>query len=238
MQVPHNSVVLVADGRKILFFRNEGDADFPNLSVEEKEDHPDSRASRPGDRPRRAAPRAPVAGVSATMEEVDFHQQEEDRFAAETAAMLKERALRNEFDALVVVAPPRNARRAAQTLSQGGREAPGRRIAQGSGQRAGAGDREDPPGGLSPPGRAKEKAPQVVRRGLTCFAEKLVQASAACFLPSRLRATRVAAAAPNSRIIGGAGTCVPPVEPEEPWLELPWPWLEPPQDDEPWLELP
>ena len=59
-------------------------------------------------------------------------------------------------------------------------------------------------------------------------------------MPSRLRATRVAAAAPNSRIIGGAGTWVPPVEvppPEElPWLDEPR--LELPQDEEPWLELP
>lgn len=31
-------------------------------------------------------------------------------------------------------------------------------------------------------------------------------------MPRRLRATRVAAAAPNSRIIGGAGTGVPPLE--------------------------
>ena len=38
---------------------------------------------------------------------MDFHQQEEDRFAADTAEMLKARALRNEYDALVVVAPPR-----------------------------------------------------------------------------------------------------------------------------------
>lgn len=34
-----------------------------------------------------------------------------------------------------------------------------------------------------------------------------------------MRATRVAAAAPNRRIIGGAGTWVPPVEPEEPPLD-------------------
>ena len=46
-----------------------------------------------------------------------------------------------------------------------------------------------------------------------------VQASAVCFLPSRLRATRVAAAAPNSRIIGGAGTWVPPVELDDPPLD-------------------
>jgi len=38
-------------------------------------------------------------------------------------------------------------------------------------------------------------------------------------MPSRLRATRVAAAAPNKRIIGGAGTWVPPVEPDEPPLD-------------------
>lgn len=38
-------------------------------------------------------------------------------------------------------------------------------------------------------------------------------------MPSRLRATRVAAAAPNNRIIGGAGTCVPPVELDEPPLD-------------------
>ena len=35
-------------------------------------------------------------------------------------------------------------------------------------------------------------------------------------LPRRRRATRVAAAAPNRRIIGGAGTWVPPVELDEP----------------------
>lgn len=38
-------------------------------------------------------------------------------------------------------------------------------------------------------------------------------------MPSRLRATRIAAAAPNSRIIGGAGTWVPPVELDEPPLD-------------------
>ena len=39
-------------------------------------------------------------------EETDFHQLEEDRFAAQ-AEMLKQRALRNEFESLVVVAPPK-----------------------------------------------------------------------------------------------------------------------------------
>lgn len=39
-------------------------------------------------------------------------------------------------------------------------------------------------------------------------------------MPSFLRATRAAAAAPNKRIIGGAGTSVPPVELTEPPLEV------------------
>ncbi len=106
MQVPHNSVILVADGRKSLFFRNQGDADFPNLSVVEKESHPNpahhEQASDLAGQSMKS-----VDGIGGSMQEVDFHQLEEDRFASETAAMLKERALRNEYDALVVVAPPR-----------------------------------------------------------------------------------------------------------------------------------
>ena len=33
MQVPHNSIVVVADGKKMLFFRNEGDGAYPKLEV-------------------------------------------------------------------------------------------------------------------------------------------------------------------------------------------------------------
>ena len=157
MQVPHNSFVLVADGRKSLFFRNEGDARFPKSRGRGEGGAAQSRPSRAGQRPRRACRCGPMDGRGGSMEEVDFHQLEEDRFAAETAAMLKERALRNEFESLVVVAPPQDARRAAQALSQGGREAARRRGAEGSGQRAGAGDREDPAGASKRPD--KEKAP-------------------------------------------------------------------------------
>ncbi|WP_338108141.1 host attachment protein, partial [Sphingomonas sanguinis] len=39
MQVPHNSFVLVVDGRKSLFFRNDGDAEYPNLIVEQAVEH-------------------------------------------------------------------------------------------------------------------------------------------------------------------------------------------------------
>ncbi|MGN6817372.1 MAG: hypothetical protein ACTHJR_01730 [Sphingomonas sp.] len=52
-----------------------------------------------------------------------------------------------------------------------------------------------------------------------------------------MRATIAAAAPPNSRIIGGAGTGagVPPVDPVEPLLPLVE--LQPPFDDQPPFEL-
>jgi protein required for attachment to host cells len=41
------------------------------------------------------------------MGETDFHQQEEDRWVKDAAEELKKRALRNDFDALAVIAPPK-----------------------------------------------------------------------------------------------------------------------------------
>lgn len=105
MQISHNAAVLVVDGRKMLFLRNEGDATHLNLVVEHAQED-----LNPADRDQKtdAAGRAPssLSGQS-TMDEPDYHQQEEDRFAAEVADLLKRRALGNEFESLVVVAPPR-----------------------------------------------------------------------------------------------------------------------------------
>lgn len=106
MQVPHNSCVLVADGKKMLFFRNEGDESFPKLEVESKEEqaNPATRDQKTDEAGRAFA----TSGAAHhAYSETDFHQLEEDRFAAEAAEMLRARALRNEFDSLIVVAPPR-----------------------------------------------------------------------------------------------------------------------------------
>ena len=129
MQVPHNALVLVADGRKMLLFRNDGDAQHLNLQVEDKDilaslrdrDHKSDRAgqasstqSGPGAPPiaqggsmhaqGQGAQFAPSLG---TFEETDYHQQEADRFAADVADLLNGRALADGFDALIVAAPPR-----------------------------------------------------------------------------------------------------------------------------------
>jgi protein required for attachment to host cells len=111
MSLPHNALVLVADGRKMLFFRNHGDENQIDLRTESH----DARKDRKDryyktDAPGTAATRASSGGGDVyrpAMEETDFHQQEEDRWIKEAAEELKDRALRNDFDALAIVAPPK-----------------------------------------------------------------------------------------------------------------------------------
>ncbi|MEH3037193.1 MAG: host attachment family protein [Sphingomonas adhaesiva] len=103
MQVPHQSVVMVVDGRKLLFLRNEGDADYPNLQVEHAEER-----NNPADREQKTDAAGQASSTQqGTMGEVDFHQQEEDRFAADAADLLKRRALANDFEKLIIVAAPK-----------------------------------------------------------------------------------------------------------------------------------
>lgn len=108
MQSPHTAMVVVADGRKMLLFRNQGDEQFPNLSVVTHDEKPvpareDFATDEPGTYHDMGAGMQHKSGY----EETDFQQLEEDRFAADVAEMLKARALRNEFDKLIVVAPPK-----------------------------------------------------------------------------------------------------------------------------------
>ena len=106
MPLPHNALVLVADGRKMLFFRNHGDENQIDLRTEahdEREDRKDReiKTDAPG-----TVQQSAGYGRS-TYEETDFQQQEEDRWIKEAAEELKTRALRNDFDALAIVAPPK-----------------------------------------------------------------------------------------------------------------------------------
>jgi len=111
MRVPHNAFVVVADGRKMLFLRNEGDAVHPNLQVAKKEVKPNpadhEQASDLAGRMQSVRADGGAWASGGNVQNTDFHQLEEDRFAAETAALLKQWALRNEFESLIVVAPPK-----------------------------------------------------------------------------------------------------------------------------------
>ena len=106
MRLPHNSFVVVADGEKMLFFRNEGDGDYPQLVVERNREQQNPQDSdQKTDSAGRSHAGAGPGGNS--YGETDFHQLEKERFAHETADMLKRWALRNDFEQLVVVAPPK-----------------------------------------------------------------------------------------------------------------------------------
>ena len=106
MRLPHDGMVLVADGAKMLFFRNEGDADHPDLKVVTAEQQADV-----ADRDIKTAPAgragSNAGGAGPTMGEPDFHDQAEQRFAVEAAKLLNDRALAGDYDQLVIVAPPR-----------------------------------------------------------------------------------------------------------------------------------
>jgi protein required for attachment to host cells len=106
MALPHGALVLVADGKKVLFLRNQGDSNQIDLRTEAHDKRKDAmdrelKADAPGTQ-------SPRAGIGRdTMEETDFHQQEEDLWIKDAAEELKRRALKNDFEALAIIAPPR-----------------------------------------------------------------------------------------------------------------------------------
>jgi protein required for attachment to host cells len=106
MPLPNNALVLVADGRKMLFFRNHGDEQQIDLRTEAHDERGDLKdrdyhTDAPGTQGQRFGDARPA------MDETDFHQQEEDRWVKEAAEELKRRVLKHDFDALAIVAPPK-----------------------------------------------------------------------------------------------------------------------------------
>lgn len=107
MRVPHDSYVLVADGAKMLFFRNDGDADNLNLTVIAAEQQADLQDREIKTDQAGQKPSAPGINGGSSAGETDFHQQAEDRFAVDAADRLNRAALANEFERLIIVAPPK-----------------------------------------------------------------------------------------------------------------------------------
>src|SRR3954471_4825368 len=101
MPLPNNALVLVADGRKMLFFRNHGDENQIDLRTEAHDEREDRynreiRTDAQGYTPPPAGAAARGIGAKGgghasrpAMEEPDFHQQEEDRWVKEAADELK-----------------------------------------------------------------------------------------------------------------------------------------------------
>lgn len=103
IKLKHGLWVVVADGEKALFLRNQGDNKFPNLEVvhEMGQENPATR-EQGTDKPGRYA-----EGPRSAIEETDWHRLRKERFAVDIADRLYKLAHRGEFDAVVLIAPPR-----------------------------------------------------------------------------------------------------------------------------------
>jgi protein required for attachment to host cells len=107
MPLPHNALVLVADGRKMLFFRNHGDENQIDLRTEAHDARTDKLKDRDIKSDAPGTMKQSFGFGRSTYEEPDFQQQEEDRWIKDAADELKARALRGDFEALAIVAPPK-----------------------------------------------------------------------------------------------------------------------------------
>lgn len=97
--------VLVADGGKALFLRNNGTARDYDLRVvwHQAMENPATR-DQGTDRPGRA--RSSAGGHRAALEEADWHELAEEGFAREIAAILDKAAQDGVFEEIVIAAAP------------------------------------------------------------------------------------------------------------------------------------
>ena len=106
MPLANNALVLVTDGRKTLFFRNHGDENQIDLRTEahdEREDRKDSEIKTDS----AGSSKQSFGFGRPALDETDFHQQEEDRWAHSAAEEVNKRVLNNDFEALAIIAPPK-----------------------------------------------------------------------------------------------------------------------------------
>jgi protein required for attachment to host cells len=104
--IPTNALVLVSDGRRARLLRNQGTIANPKLTVERalERDNPPTR-EQGSDKPGRLHG---SDGVSrSAIEQTDWHQLEEQRFAAELAEILYQLGHAGKYAELIVVAPPK-----------------------------------------------------------------------------------------------------------------------------------
>ncbi|MFY9699879.1 MAG: host attachment family protein [Rhodoplanes sp.] len=106
INIPHDAFVFVGDGRKALFLRNEGDEKFLNLKTERvlRDQNPPTR-EQGSDQPGRAF--ASVGARRSAVEDTDWHELEEQRFAHVIADALQRLVRERKVKELVVIAPPR-----------------------------------------------------------------------------------------------------------------------------------
>jgi protein required for attachment to host cells len=112
-RIPNQALVMVGDGSRAVFLRNNGTELEPDLAVEEviEFDNPPTR-EQGTDRPTRGAEfsggwTTNVGAPRGNIEQTDWHQLNEDRFARDIAGKLYELAHAGRFEQLLIVSPPK-----------------------------------------------------------------------------------------------------------------------------------
>jgi protein required for attachment to host cells len=107
INIPHDAIVFVGDGRKALFLRNVGDEKFPDLRTERvfAEENPPTH-EQGTDRPGRGAESAGTHRRS-SVQQTDWHQLEEHRFVERVASALEDVVRKRNVPALIIAAPAR-----------------------------------------------------------------------------------------------------------------------------------
>lgn len=105
LKLSHDALILVSDGRKALFLKNEGNALHPNLQVDRVLEAPDNLPTREQgtDKPGRAA----MMDQRSAVEQTDWHDLAERKFAGEVAEALNAVCSNGAVKDIVVAAPPR-----------------------------------------------------------------------------------------------------------------------------------
>ncbi|GEO84461.1 MULTISPECIES: host attachment protein [Alphaproteobacteria] len=104
--IGRKSWVIVCDGAKALFLRNDGDADLVNLTVVDHQSQPDEATRDLGsDRPGRVY-QSQGASRSA-MGDTDWHEQAEEDFLKDVAKKIEALVDADEIKAMILVAPPK-----------------------------------------------------------------------------------------------------------------------------------
>jgi protein required for attachment to host cells len=104
MLIKSGTLVMVADGSKMLLFKNDGDSKYPVLATLAHEEIENPAASNQGtDTPGRSF--SSQGGRRSSYSETDWHRQTQERFAALAEAELEKVAC-HEQGGIVVIAPP------------------------------------------------------------------------------------------------------------------------------------
>jgi protein required for attachment to host cells len=105
-KILHGTLVVVADGQKVLLFRNKGDERYLNLELAQEivQDNPPT-AAQGADRPGRV--HQSNGAKRSAVETTDWHQAAEDRLATRLADELYALVHNGAFKRLVLVAPPK-----------------------------------------------------------------------------------------------------------------------------------